>query len=36
VAAGDSIRFRYRLLVHPGDAASADVEGEWSKYAAGN
>lgn len=36
VPAGDSIRFRYRLVIHPGDAKSADINGMWNTYAAGN
>jgi hypothetical protein len=36
VPAGDSIRFRYRFVIHPGDAASADIDGMWNSYAAGN
>jgi hypothetical protein len=31
---GESLRFRYRVVIHPGDALSADVEGLWAKYAA--
>jgi hypothetical protein len=30
---GQSLRFRYRVIVHPGDAKSADVGGLWNKYA---
>jgi hypothetical protein len=33
VEPGESLRFRYRVIVHPGDAKSADVAGLWSKYA---
>jgi Methane oxygenase PmoA len=29
---GESFRFRYRVIVHPGDAKTADVAGEWAKY----
>jgi len=36
VADGDSIRFRYRVVIHPGDAESADIESMWAKFAAGN
>jgi hypothetical protein len=31
--AGQSFRFRYRVIVHPGDAKTADIAGEWAKYA---
>jgi hypothetical protein len=33
---GQSLRFRYRVIIHPGDAASANIAGQWDKYAAGN
>ena len=29
---GESIRFRYRVLVHAGDATSGDVHGHFSRY----
>ncbi len=29
---GQSFRFRYRVIVHPGDAKTADIAGEWTKY----
>ncbi len=32
---GKSLRFRYRVVVHPGDVKSADVAGLYAKYAAG-
>jgi hypothetical protein len=32
---GKSLRYRYRLIVHPGDAESADIAGLWRKYSAG-
>ncbi len=31
---GQSLRFRYRIVIHPGDVKSADVAGLWSKYSA--
>jgi hypothetical protein len=31
---GDKLRFRYRVLVHPGDAPSADIAGEFKKFSA--
>jgi hypothetical protein len=31
--AGNSLRFRYRMIIHPGDAKSADIAGQWAKYA---
>jgi hypothetical protein len=30
---GQSLRFRYRVIVHPGDAQTADVAGLWTRYA---
>ncbi len=29
---GKSFRFRYRVIVHPGDAKTADIAAEWAKY----
>ena len=29
---GQSFRFRYRVIVHPGDAKTAEIAGEWAKY----
>ncbi len=29
---GKSLRFRYRLIIHPGDVKSADIAGQWAKY----
>jgi hypothetical protein len=34
LAAGRRLRFRYRVIVHPGDAKSAGVAELWTKYAA--
>ena len=34
LAAGESVRFRYRVIIHPGDAAAAGIAGQFSKYAA--
>lgn len=34
VEAGHSLRFRYRVIIHPGDVKSADVAGQWAKYTA--
>jgi hypothetical protein len=31
---GQSLRFRYRVIVHPGDAKSADIAALWTKYSA--
>ena len=31
---GKSLRFRYRVIVHPGDAKSADIAGQWTRYIA--
>jgi hypothetical protein len=33
VAPGQSLRYRYRIIVHPGDAKSADIAALWTKYA---
>jgi hypothetical protein len=30
---GATLRFRYRVIIHPGDAKSADIAGLYSKYA---
>jgi hypothetical protein len=32
---GQSLRYRYRIIVHPGDVTTADIAGLWSKYSAG-
>jgi len=32
---GKSLRHRYRLIIHPGDAQTADIAGLWQKYASG-
>jgi hypothetical protein len=32
LAPGQSLHFRYRVIVHAGDAKSADIAGEWAKY----
>jgi len=34
VERGKNLRFRYRVIVHPGDAKSADIAGQWTKYTA--
>jgi hypothetical protein len=31
---GQSLRFRYRVIVHPGDAKSANIAAQWAKYSA--
>jgi hypothetical protein len=33
--AGRSLRYRYRIAIHPGDAKSTDIEAIWKRYAAG-
>jgi hypothetical protein len=33
LAAGRSVRFRYRVVIHPGDAKSAGVDALWKRYA---
>jgi hypothetical protein len=35
VEPGHSLRFRYRVIVHPGDVKTADIAGQWEKYSAG-
>lgn len=30
---GQSFHFRYRVIVHPGDAMTSDIAGQWAKYA---
>jgi hypothetical protein len=35
VEAGQKLRFRYRVIVHPGDTASADIATRWKQYVAG-
>ena len=32
---GQTFRFRYRVIVHPGDAKTADIAARWAKYANG-
>jgi hypothetical protein len=32
---GQSLRFRYRLIIHPGDAAAANIAAQWDKYVKG-
>jgi len=32
---GKSLRFRYRLIVHAGDAAAANIPAQWDKYVKG-
>jgi len=32
---GKSLRFRYRVIIHPGDAASANIAAEWERYVKG-
>ena len=31
---GKSLRYRYRIIIHPGDVKSADIAEQWAKYAA--
>lgn len=35
LAKGASVRFRYRLIIHPGDANDANIAAEFTKYAKG-
>ena len=30
---GKTLRFRYRVIIHPGDTKSADIAGQWKEYA---
>ena len=30
---GKSLRYRYRVIIHPGDAKGQDLAGQWAKYA---
>jgi hypothetical protein len=32
---GQKVRFRYRVIIHPGDVKTADIAGQWNKYSAG-
>jgi hypothetical protein len=32
VAPGQSLRFRYRVIIHPGDAKAANIAAQWDKY----
>ena len=32
LAPGQTLRYRYRLIIHPGDAKSADIAAQWAKY----
>ena len=29
---GKSLRYRYRIIIHPGDVKSADIAADWAKY----
>ena len=31
---GQSLRYRYRVIIHPGDVKTADIAGLWAKYTA--
>jgi hypothetical protein len=35
VEPGETLRYRYRVIVHPGDAKSADIAALWLKYSGG-
>jgi hypothetical protein len=35
LASGEKVRFRYRVVIHPGDAKSANLAQAWERYAAG-
>jgi hypothetical protein len=34
-APGQSLRFRYRVIIHPGDVKTAGIAAAWTRYAAG-
>ncbi|HUK17290.1 MAG TPA: PmoA family protein [Bryobacteraceae bacterium] len=36
VEPGQSLRFRYRVIVHSGDAKTADIAGQWQRYIGNN
>ena len=36
VEPGQTLRYRYRVIVHPGDVNTADIAGLWQKYSSGN
>ena len=33
---GQKLRYRYRVIIHPGDVKSIDLASEWKKFAALN
>jgi len=35
IQAGQSVRYRYRIIVHSGDVKTADIAALWSRYAGG-
>jgi hypothetical protein len=35
VDAGKSVRYRYRVIIHAGNAKDADIAGLWAKYSGG-
>lgn len=35
IAPGQSVRFRYRVIVHEGDAQEAGIAAQWAKYSGG-
>jgi hypothetical protein len=35
VEPGQKLRFRYRIIIHPGDAKAANIAGLWDQYTAG-
>ena len=32
---GQSLHYRYRVIIHPGDAKTADLAAQWSRYTGG-
>jgi hypothetical protein len=35
IQAGHTLRFRYRVIVHSGDAQSAGIGAQWARWAGG-
>jgi hypothetical protein len=32
---GQSLRYRYRVIIHPGDVKTANIAAAWNRYTAG-
>ena len=35
IAPGQSVRYRYRVIMHEGDAEDAGIAAQWARYSAG-